>query len=163
MKEIIKYVLLGMLAVILIVVFLLAKVHIGTANATQEDKIYWCHVEPNGNQETLHLPIQALAGHVDAQGNILHAGDHPGECVEPTQGVTPTVSPTPVDCDDCVTPTVTPTVEPTATPSPTVEQSNPGGSDGLSDHRSDGLSSCPSCTQAPNAASPYDGQPVVWK
>ena len=30
------------------------------AEAKQEDKVYWCHTEPNGNFQTLHLPLQAL-------------------------------------------------------------------------------------------------------
>lgn len=90
--------------------------------AKQEDKIYWCHAEPNGNQQTLHLPLQALqnAGHVSANGNPLHAGDHAGKCVEvtptPQITITPTVTPSPtiIPCDgcceeECVTPT--PTVE----------------------------------------------------
>jgi uncharacterized repeat protein (TIGR01451 family) len=47
-----------------------------------DDKIVWCHVEPNGNSQTLHLPPSALrsAGHMDASGNPLHAGDHIGSC-----------------------------------------------------------------------------------
>ena len=50
-----------------------------------ENKITWCHTEPNGNQQTLELPLQALqnAGHVNASGNPLHAGDHAGACIEP--------------------------------------------------------------------------------
>lgn len=117
------------------------------AEAKQEDKVYWCHTEPNGNFQTLHLPLSALqnAGHVNASGNPLHAGDYLGECVEPS--VTPTVSPipsvsitpsltpspTPVDCyhledgskfrfvDDEVVPcpSITPSVAPTVAPSVT--------------------------------------------
>lgn len=46
------------------------------------DKIFWCHVEPNGNSQTLHLPLSALkkAGHMNASENPLHAGDHIGSC-----------------------------------------------------------------------------------
>jgi len=57
--------------------------------------------------------------------------------------------------DECDKPTITPvptvTVTPTPTVTPTTAPSNPGGSggSGVSDGRSDGLSSCPSCTQAP--------------
>lgn len=88
--------------------------------AKQDNKVYWCHCEPNGNCQTLHLPLQALeqAGHMDAQGNALHAGDHEGACIEPT--VEPTVEPT---LEPTIAPTEepTPTVEPTTTPEPTVE------------------------------------------
>ena len=44
----------------------------------------------------------------------------------------------------------TPTPTPTPTPAPTQAPSNPGGP---GDGRSDGLSSCPSCTQAPQGSS----------
>lgn len=92
--------------------------------AKQEDKVYWCHTEPNGNQQTLHLPLQALqnAGYVSANGNPLHAGDHAGHCVEvevtPTQTPTPTATPTPtiIECDGECEPTPTPTVEVTPVP-----------------------------------------------
>lgn len=81
--------------------------------ATAVPKITWCHTEPNGNQQTLELPQQALenAGHVDAQGNALHAGDHLGACIEPSP--TPTEEPTPTPTEE---PTPTPTEEPTPTP-----------------------------------------------
>lgn len=107
-----------------------------TASPTEEAKVYWCHYEPNGNHQTLHLPMSALtnAGHVNANGNPLHAGDHAGECVDPTATATsqstysptatPTQAPVPTDepCDDeeyeCYEPTSTPvaTAEPTSTP-----------------------------------------------
>ena len=78
------------------------------------EKVTWCHTEPNGNQQTLELPQAALeqAGHMDAGGNPLHAGDHAGACTEPTP--TPPCSPTP---------TLTPSLSPseTATPTPTSE------------------------------------------
>lgn len=103
-----KYILLG-----LIFPFLL----VGIAFAERVDKVIWCHVEPNGNQQTLELPQQALeqAGHVDAQGNPLHAGDHPGPCVTPSPSPSPSVSPSPTP-----SPTDTPTASPSATPSPTI-------------------------------------------
>jgi len=113
------------------------------AGATAVPKITWCHVEPNGNQQTLELPQAALenAGHMDANGNPLHAGDHAGACVEPTATPTPTitVSPTPIyECneekDDCIE--ITPT--PTATPTPTETPNQGGPGDGLSDGKSDG-------------------------
>ncbi len=72
----------------------------------KEDKIVWCHTEPNGNQQTLELPQQALenAGHVNASGNPLHAGDHAGPCIlvdgTPTPTVTVTVTPSPTPEDD---------------------------------------------------------------
>jgi hypothetical protein len=85
---------------------------------------------------------------------ILVSNFFSGEC----GALTPTPSVLPCDNDDrpCATPTITPTptvdpcgdhgelcVTPTATPTPS---NNGRGSNG----RSDGLSSCPSCTQAPH-------------
>jgi hypothetical protein len=51
----------------------------------QVEKIDWCHCEPNGNCQSLSLPMQALenAGHVDANGSPLHAGDYAGVCKTP--------------------------------------------------------------------------------
>lgn len=98
-----------------------------------EDKIDWCHCEPNGNCQTLNLPQQALqnAGHVDAGGNPLHAGDYPGQCVEPTV----TVIPEPTDVPS---PTPSPTQEPEptrtpeATPSPVIDRIETPSSVGVS-------------------------------
>ena len=52
-------------------------------NTEEERKIDWCHCEPNGNCQSLNLPPSALqnAGHMDANGNPLHAGDHAGQCI----------------------------------------------------------------------------------
>ena len=87
-----------------------------TKPVSAEDKIYWCHYEPNGNWQTLHVPLSALSGHVDANGNILHAGDHPGECATatPTMTRTPTFTRTPT-----LTRTPTFTRTPTLTKTPT--------------------------------------------
>jgi len=93
----------------------------------KSEKVYWCHCEPNGNCQTLHISENALknAGHMDAQGNPLHAGDYAGECVEPTltptATATPTATPKPTKKPKptktpTATPTATPTEEPTATP-----------------------------------------------
>lgn len=143
---------------------------INVATATQVDKITWCHVEPNGNQQTLHLPLAALqnAGHVNANGNPLHAGDHPGECVDPTATPTPTtrveISPSPTEVPVTPSVTVTPeiTITPTDTPvvTPTEELKQNSQSDGRTDGRSDGKSSCPECSQPKSS---YDGSPVGWK
>lgn len=105
------------------------------------DKIVWCHVEPNGNQQTLELPQQALSGHVDAEGNILHAGDHAGACEEisPTPTITEEITPTPPQ-DEEATPSAT--VEPTTPPAGHGDEL----SDGKSDGRSDGRSTLPPCT-----------------
>lgn len=113
------------------------------------DKILWCHTVPNGNSQTLNLPLQALeqAGHVNAEGNPLHAGDHPGECEEPTPTIeVPTVSPT-VSPSPTISPTieVSPTSSPTETPqiddvTPTEELKQNTQSDGRTDGRSDGRS-----------------------
>lgn len=100
--------------------------------ATPEPKVYWCHCEPNGNCQTLHISTNALiqAGHEDANGNPLHAGDHAGACTEasptptvtPTNTNTPTPTPTkkPKKCDedheDCLTPTPSPSPTPTQPP-----------------------------------------------
>ncbi len=134
--------------------------------AAAVDKILWCHCEPNGNCQTLELPSAALqnAGHMDASGNPLHAGDSAGSCPDISPTVTPTVtpsvtpsatpsvtpSPTPVDeCDSEKECEPTPTVTPTVTPVPTTPPNTGGPGDGKSDGRSDGRSSCPECTQAP--------------
>ncbi len=89
-----------------------------------EDKVLWCHCEPNGNCQTLNLPQQALeqAGHVNASGNPLHAGDHPGACSE-------------------ITPTPTGEITPTSTPSATLTPGGGtgGGGGGGGGHVSDGL------------------------
>ncbi len=115
--------------ILLINVYLFARL-LTSAAAKQEDKVYWCHTEPNGNYQTLHLPLEALenAGHVDAQGNALHAGDYAGECLEPSVSPSPSsepsISPSPV-LSPSVTPepsvevTPTPSVSPVPTPSPT--------------------------------------------
>ena len=99
--------------------------YLGVQNAmaslgtNQADKVWWCHVEPNGNQQTLHLPLQALqqAGHMDANGNPLHAGDHPGVCEEPTETLVPPTG-------TLVPPTPTGTLVP-PTPTPTATQPGP--------------------------------------
>lgn len=100
-----------------IVVLILAFAFFALGSAFGKvDKILWCHTEPNGNSQTLELPQQALeqAGHVDASGNPLHAGDYAGECI-----VSPTVSPTPsVEPSSTPTPSATPTVTPTPTSAP---------------------------------------------
>jgi hypothetical protein len=96
----------------------------GRALATAPDKILWCHFEPNGNSQTLDLPPAALqnAGHMDASGNPLHAGDHAGECIEPTATPTPTGEPTSTPTPTLeVTPSPTPNDEPRETPTPTPE------------------------------------------
>lgn len=159
------YLVVGIIAVV-IFFMLFTKVW-----ATQPPKVFWCHTEPNGNQQTLELPLAALenAGHVDANGNPLHAGDHAGACIEPTPTIQPTATPTQepeceYECEEItptptqepeVTPTVTPTPEvtesPTASPTPTVEPYHPPSphGDGLSDGRSDGRSSSPQPTLVP--------------
>ncbi len=142
---------------IALVAFILGTVYlfyVAFANAVKVDKVTWCHTEPNGNQQTLELPQVALeqAGHVNASGNPLHAGDHAGACVEPT--TVPTEEPTPTEV---VTPTPSVDVTPTATPSATpTDVPGTGDGDGLSDGRSDGKSSCPSCTEAPKVEVPVE-------
>jgi hypothetical protein len=71
---------LALTAVLMVAAFLLGK-SLTTAFA-QVEKITWCHCEPNGGCQTLNLPGSALqnAGHMDASGNPLHAGDHADEC-----------------------------------------------------------------------------------
>lgn len=119
----------------------------------EEKKVDWCHCEPNGNCQTLSLPLQALqsAGHVSANGNPLHAGDHEGECVEPSVTPSPTISPTPTPTEE-ITPTPpqdeevtpTPTETPRVTPTPTeVPQSTPSEPEQSS---STGTPSCPDLT-----------------
>lgn len=99
---------------IIILFLIIALLVLATYVYAGVDKITWCHCEPNGNCQTLELPQQALenAGHVNAQGNPLHAGDHAGACVQPSTTPTPT---------DSVTPTASPsaTLAPTSTPSAT--------------------------------------------
>jgi len=121
----------------------------GSTGSNGNDKILWCHVEPNGNSQTLELPEAALreAGHMDAEGNPLHAGDHAGACETGGSGASGASG-----ASGTSGATGSTGQEPTITPTPTtVSQNNPGGSggDGKSDGKSDGRSSCPECTQAP--------------
>lgn len=116
-----------------IIIVVLALFLVRSVFATQPEKIYWCHTEPNGNQQTLHLPLQAIknAGHADAQGNPLHAGDHLGACVEVEITPTPTEEPTPTPTEEPTvtpTPTDTPRVTPTPTEEPKVESRSESGS-----------------------------------
>lgn len=122
---------------LLTLIFAFSLVSIFAVNAfATSPNLPWCHVEPNGNQQNLSLPASALqnAGHMDASGNPLHAGDHAGAC----EGVSPTVTPTPTvePCDeeeeDCEEVSPTPTATPTPSVTPTETPSNPGGpGDGL--------------------------------
>lgn len=135
-----------------IAVFIIALVWLfsyAQAGAVAVDKVTWCHTEPNGNQQTLELPQAALeqAGHVDANGNPLHAGDHAGACVEVTPTGEPSITP-----EVTPDPTATPSATPSATPTETPNTGGPG--DGLSDGKSDGRSSCPECTEAPKVSVP---------
>ena len=58
--------------------------------------IVWCHCG-EGHCQTIHPDINSLikdqgnGGHIDASGNILHAGDHAGACVVNTGGFLPPV------------------------------------------------------------------------
>lgn len=101
------------------------------AFATNDNKVFWCHCAESGQCNTLHLPQTALvnAGHVSANGNPLHAGDHAGACAEPTvtpvptvttaPSATPTFTPSPTSIPEVtVTPRVTPEVTPTVTETP---------------------------------------------
>ena len=99
MKKLLLFILLGLLLGLLPTVFVYA---------TAVPKITWCHCEPSGSCQTLELPSAALqsAGHMSASGNPLHAGDHAGQCVEPTPTLTPT--PTPI-VEQTPTPIVTET------------------------------------------------------
>lgn len=99
----------------------------------------------------------------------FNAGAHyqqcKSDCWEPTVTpilITPTEFPCEDKCDE-VTPTETPTATPSATPTDAPLRTDL--SDGKSDGKSDGLSSCPSCTAAPDnyPKSNYDGQIVGWK
>lgn len=64
------------------------------APEAQADKVVWCHCGGNGECRTIEISENALenAGHIDAQGNILHGGDHRGACADPTDE--PTAEPT---------------------------------------------------------------------
>lgn len=160
-----KLILFGVVTAI--IALLVLRLFIPKAGASAVPKITWCHVEPNGNQETLELPQAALeqAGHVDANGNPLHAGDHAGACIEPT----PSCTPTPIaECEDCVTPSPTVVQEETPTVTPTDAPSASPHGDGLSDHRSDGRSDgkapgAPNTGFDPYPRSSYDGSVVGYK
>jgi outer membrane biosynthesis protein TonB len=128
------WVVVGAGAVLLLAI--LYFVFFGVANASRVEKVLWCHTEPNGNSQTLELPLAALqnAGHVDASGNPLHAGDYAGACIEPSVTPSITISPTP-SIEPSVMPSVTveptkepktePSITPTIIPSPTsVPQNN---------------------------------------
>lgn len=140
-----KYITILIIAVLVLVV--------RSVMATQPEKLLWCHVAESGVQNTLELPQQALenAGHVDAGGNPLHAGDHAGACEEPTPTteITPTVEPT-IE----VTPTATPSATLTPKPSDEGNKNSDGGG-----HVSDGLT--------PRGGQPmvsaFDGKEVGWK
>lgn len=151
MNKVFSYIVIGSVSISIAVSFLA----LSTPKIFAGDKILWCHTEPNGNMQTLDLPLQALtnAGHADANGNPLHAGDHAGACAEPT--ATPTLTPTPTPTStptDTPTPSVTPNPTETSTPTATPEPYHPPSpnGDGKSDGKSDGRSSCPSCTAAPS-------------
>ncbi len=94
-----------------------------------------CHHNPGNNVTLEFVNEQSYTGHLGTPHSDT-VFDTEGACVEPTVEPTEEVTPTPE-----VTPDITAT--PTATPSGNVVPENP------SDGRSDGLSSCPSCTQAP--------------
>lgn len=103
---------------LILIGFMLVALFLATrVGAAKLEKNEWCHCAASGVCNTLDLPQQALeqAGHVNAQGNPLHAGDHPGACIEPSSTVTPTIDPT-------GTPTIlpTPTIWLTVTPTFTV-------------------------------------------
>jgi preprotein translocase subunit SecG len=105
------------------VAFLLSGLLLNMVNlpvqADQDDKIYWCHCEPSGGCQTLHLPPSALqnAGHMDASGNPLHAGDYAGQCVVETETPIVTESPTVTETpEETETPVATETPEETETP-----------------------------------------------
>ena len=66
---------------------------VSVAVADEPTRIFICHVTPSGNIELLEVPPQAAAGHFDAAGNPLHAGDHyaiNGQCNGPVSTPTPT-------------------------------------------------------------------------
>lgn len=75
-----KLILLGIIAVI--VAFLVIRLFIPKAEATQVQKYYICHVEnPDEggvNQQTLHLPLPGYLAHL-----FQHDADYSGACVEP--------------------------------------------------------------------------------
>ena len=50
-----------------------------------DGKVQWCHVVPSGNDIQIDIPLIAFSGHVDAGGNVLHAGDFPGTCAPEPQ------------------------------------------------------------------------------
>ena len=117
--------------IIFLFIFVIELAVAAIVSAVAVPKVTWCHCEPNGNCQELELPQQALeqAGHSDANGNPLHAGDHAGVCEEVTPSLTPTPTiffPCEDKCEPTVEPTATPSAEPTAVPTvqPTVVQSS---------------------------------------
>lgn len=106
------------IAIAALIVIALFLTFINLVGATNDKKVKWCHCAASGVCNTLELPQQALeqAGHFNAQGNPLHAGDHAGECSvhQPTLTTTPTETPVATD-----SPTLTPTARTTDTPTPT--------------------------------------------
>lgn len=128
-----------------LVLGLLYLVYISKAFGVQPEpyKII-CHHNPSNDVTLSFLNEQAYTGHLGTPHNT-QVYDTDGPCsdvsIVPTEGITPTDG-------------VTPTSE--ATPSAT-----PANKEHVSDGRSDGLSSCPSCTKAPNivpAAPPATGR-----
>ena len=107
--------------VLLVLAAIVLFVIINTAQAVEKNE--WCHCAESGVCNTLDLPQQALeqAGHVNASGNPLHAGDHAGACVEPTDS--PEETPLPTDNpEQTIVPTASPepSQRPSSSPAPTV-------------------------------------------
>ena len=144
----------AVITTVAVIVYLFLSALFGSVSATRVEKVIWCHCEPNGNCQTLELPQQALeqAGHVNAQGNPLHAGDHAGECVQPSATPSIDLSPSPTAGESA-----TPTQEPTPTNKP---EPDPKGSPEwedpcfyLRDHRE-----CPTPTPFPGEGKVFGPQ-----
>ncbi len=115
----------------------------GTAGAGDE-----CNVHAQDASHTCSVDLVCVPSNENSEGN--------GKCgstVTPTPEISPEVT---------ETPEASPTAELTPEVTPTPVDTTAGHGDSLSDGKSDGKSSCPSCTQAP-ATSPYDGSQVGWK
>ena len=141
------------LMVSIIGVLLLSIIFVQNVVANGPENVYICHYDgTSGNFQTLNISEQAAEEHLEQ-----HELDYEGACEEASPTPTPTPTPGEEEHYACVENACTlvegegqntcesnsDCEEATPTPTQTPNVGGPG------DGRSDGLSSCPSCTQAP--------------
>jgi hypothetical protein len=128
-----KYIkLFGILLIIFFAFFAISTRNVTAETTTGGANAYTCTV----NDINYNIDLNA-APPVGFDSWELFFDEFPSCKTPPSPTPTPSVTPTP-------------TQEITPTPTPQPSTNNGGGGSGVSDGRSDGLSSCPSCTQAPS-------------